>query len=77
MQNKVSEQISLDPVVNRTGNVWHVFLQGDLKNLLYGYKIDGKFQPEEGHYYDYSRVILDPYAKVDILLFSVLSIMPI
>ncbi|XP_039120235.1 isoamylase 1, chloroplastic isoform X2 [Dioscorea cayenensis subsp. rotundata] len=62
-ENKVSEQISLDPVVNRTGNVWHVFLQGDLKNLLYGYKIDGKFQPEEGHYYDYSRVILDPYAK--------------
>ncbi|KAJ0965571.1 hypothetical protein J5N97_026709 [Dioscorea zingiberensis] len=62
-ENRITEQISLDPVVNKTGDVWHVFLQGEFKDLLYGYKFDGKFCPEEGHYYDDSRIILDPYAK--------------
>lgn len=63
-QNRVTEQIPLDPLINKTGGVWHIFLKGDFKDMLYGYKIDGKFSPKEGHYYDSSRVLLDPYAKV-------------
>ncbi|XP_061991707.1 isoamylase 1, chloroplastic [Rosa rugosa] len=62
-QDKVTEQIPLDPVNNKTGNVWHVFLTGDVKDILYGYKFDGKFSPQEGHYYDSSKIVLDPYAK--------------
>ncbi|KAF3943950.1 hypothetical protein CMV_029539 [Castanea mollissima] len=61
--NKVAEQISLDPLTNKTGDVWHVFLKGDLKDMLYGYKFDGKFSPDKGLYYDSSRILLDPYAK--------------
>lgn len=38
--------------------------------MLYGYKFDGKFSPQEGLYYDYSRVLLDPYAKVSASSFS-------
>lgn len=64
MQNKVAEQITLDPLTNKTGDVWHVFLKGDFKDMLYGYKFDGKFSQEEGLYYDSSRILLDPYAKV-------------
>ncbi|XP_048330331.2 isoamylase 1, chloroplastic isoform X2 [Ziziphus jujuba] len=62
-ENRVSEEISLDPKTNKSGNVWHVFLKGDFDNMLYGYKFDGKLSPEKGHYYDYSRIVLDPYAK--------------
>uniref|UniRef100_A0A1J3HWY0 isoamylase n=1 Tax=Noccaea caerulescens TaxID=107243 RepID=A0A1J3HWY0_NOCCA len=62
-QNKVTEEIQLDPSTNRTGHVWHVFLKGDFKDMLYGYRFDGKFSPEEGHYYDSSNILLDPYAK--------------
>ncbi|CAL9236250.1 unnamed protein product [Arabidopsis halleri] len=62
-QNKVTEEIQLDPSRNRTGHVWHVFLRGDFKDMLYGYRFDGKFSPEEGHYYDSSNILLDPYAK--------------
>ncbi|MED6157612.1 Iron-sulfur assembly protein 1 [Stylosanthes scabra] len=61
--NKVTECIPLDPLINKTGGVWHVFLKGDFKDMLYGYKFDGKFSPQEGHYFDSSRVVLDPYAK--------------
>ncbi|KAK4564653.1 hypothetical protein RGQ29_006652 [Quercus rubra] len=62
-ENKVAEQISLDPLTNKTGDVWHVFLKGDFKDMLYGYKFDGKFSPDKGLYYDSSRILLDPYAK--------------
>nr|BAP91163.1 isoamylase1-type starch debranching enzyme [Amaranthus cruentus] len=62
-QNKITEEISLDPVINKTGDIWHVFLKGNFENMLYGYKFDGSFSPEEGHYYDPSLIILDPYAK--------------
>lgn len=64
MQNRVSEEVPLDPVTNKSGDVWHVFLKGDLSDVLYGYKFDGKFSPEEGQYYDSSRIVLDPYGKV-------------
>ncbi|KAL6292452.1 hypothetical protein ACE6H2_000594 [Prunus campanulata] len=62
-EDKVTEQLSLDPLTNKTGNVWHVFLKGDFKDTLYGYKFEGKFSPEEGLYYDSSKIVLDPYAK--------------
>lgn len=62
-QNRVTEEIPLDVATNRTGNVWHVFMKGDFKDMLYGYKFDGKFSPGEGHYFDPSRILLDPYGK--------------
>ncbi|XP_042444281.1 isoamylase 1, chloroplastic-like isoform X1 [Zingiber officinale] len=61
--NRVTEEVVLDPLVNKTGDVWHVFLQGEFENMLYGYKFDGKRSPEKGHYFDFSRILLDPYAK--------------
>lgn len=64
VQNKVTKEIPLDPLINKTGDVWHVFLEGEIEDMLYGYKFDGKFCPEEGHYFDSSRILLDPYAKV-------------
>ncbi|PHT75935.1 Isoamylase 1, chloroplastic [Capsicum annuum] len=63
---RVTEQIFLDPLVNKTGDVWHVFLKGDFENMLYGYNFDGKFCPEGGHYFDSSQIVLDPYAKATV-----------
>ena len=68
MQNRVTEKIFLDPLTNKTGDVWHVHLKGDFKDMLYGFKFDGSFSPEEGHYYDPSQIVLDPYAKVSFFL---------
>ncbi|XP_031499987.1 isoamylase 1, chloroplastic isoform X2 [Nymphaea colorata] len=62
-ENRITEQITLDPVVNKTGDVWHAFVLGNFKDMLYGYQVDGKFCPEEGHFFDSSRILLDPYAK--------------
>ncbi|KAG9449329.1 hypothetical protein H6P81_009294 [Aristolochia fimbriata] len=63
IKNRMTEQIRLDSETNKTGSIWHVFLQRDFSDMLYGYKFDGKFSPNEGQYYDSSRILLDPYAK--------------
>ncbi|XVE98873.1 hypothetical protein REPUB_Repub03eG0146500 [Reevesia pubescens] len=61
--SRVTEQISLDPLTNKIGDVWHVFLRGDFKDILYGYIFGGEFSPDKGQYYDSSKILFDPYAK--------------
>ncbi|KAG0482472.1 hypothetical protein HPP92_010556 [Vanilla planifolia] len=62
-KNRVTVEIPLDPLKHKTGSIWHVFVAGEFRDVLYGYKFDGKFSTEEGLYFDNSRVLLDPYAK--------------
>ena len=35
----------------------------DIEDLEYGYRIDGPYEPEKGHIFDKTKVLLDPYAK--------------
>ncbi len=48
---------------NRTGDVWHVFLEGLQPGALYLYRVDGPFNPEKGQRFDKNVYIIDPYAK--------------
>lgn len=47
----------------RTSNVWHGFLRGVLPGQLYGYRIQGPWDPENGHRCNIHKLCLDPYAK--------------
>ncbi|GJP55788.1 hypothetical protein CLOM_g14776, partial [Closterium sp. NIES-68] len=62
-QGKPSAEVPLHPILNRTGDVWHIYLPALSRNLLYGYRIDGPFAPQKGHRFDASKIVLDPYAK--------------
>eukprot|EP00252_Welwitschia_mirabilis_P001050 TRINITY_DN11018_c0_g1_i1.p1 TRINITY_DN11018_c0_g1~~TRINITY_DN11018_c0_g1_i1.p1 ORF type:complete len:788 (-),score=129.70 TRINITY_DN11018_c0_g1_i1:67-2430(-) len=62
-KGQVTKKITLDPVLNKTGDVWHVFLPGTLEHMLYGYVVEGRYCPGEGQRYDPSCILLDPYAK--------------
>ena len=55
-------EIPLDPTLNRTGDVWHVFVHGLAPDLLYGYRVHGPFAPKAGHRFNPQAVVLDPYA---------------
>jgi len=57
-----SRSIDLDPVRNRTGDVWHVWIQGLVPGQLYAYRIDGPYDPAVGHRYNFNRLLLDPRA---------------
>jgi len=55
-------EIPLDPEINKTGDVWHIFVENISDGLHYGYYVDGLFKPESGHRFDKNKLLIDPYA---------------
>ena len=62
MDAKSVRAIDLDPARNRTGDVWHVWLKGIAAGQLYAYRVDGPYQPSEGHRFNFNKLLLDPFA---------------
>ncbi|MCQ2586834.1 MAG: glycogen debranching protein GlgX [Treponema sp.] len=60
---KPSSVIELNPLFNKTGDIWHVFVCGAGEGTLYLYKIDGAYLPTEGLRFNSNKYIFDPYAK--------------
>jgi glycogen operon protein len=54
--------INLDSARNRTGDVWHVWIEGIGSGQLYAYRMDGPYEPREGHRFNFNRLLLDPFA---------------
>lgn len=50
-------------LADRSNHVWHVYLPGIKPGQLYGYRVDGPFEPGEGHRFNRNKVLIDPYAK--------------
>lgn len=55
--------IPLDPQRNRTAHYWHILVPDLSPGQIYGYRVDGPFDPSNGHRFDREKVLLDPYAK--------------
>src|SRR4051812_26884714 len=51
------------PLKEHTDQVWHAYLPDVLPGQLYGYRVHGPFEPAQGHRFNPSKVVLDPYAK--------------
>jgi len=52
------------PLEFRIGNVYAMTVFGlDIENTEYGFRMDGPFSPEEGHWFDRSKILMDPYAR--------------
>jgi isoamylase len=48
----------------RIGNVYAMTVFDlDIETVEYGFRMDGPFDPAQGHRFDYSKVLLDPYAR--------------
>ncbi len=52
----------LDPAHNRTGDIWHIWVKGLQPGQLYGYRMDGPYDPESGQWFDFGQLLLDPFA---------------
>ncbi len=49
----------------KIGSVFAMTVWGlDYEKTEYGFRMDGPFNPREGHWFDPSKLLLDPYAKV-------------
>ena len=55
--------LELNPAVNKTGSVWHIFVKGLKAGSLYLYRVDGPYNPPAGHRFNFNKYLLDPYAK--------------
>jgi isoamylase len=59
---KPSRVVDLDPPSHRTGDIWHVWVQGVPAGQLYAYRLDGPYHPREGHRFNPHMLLLDLYA---------------
>ena len=47
----------------RTDDVWHVYLSHVGPGQLYGYRVDGPYEPKAGHRFNANKLLIDPYSK--------------
>ena len=47
----------------RTGDIWHGYLTGIYPGQLYGYRVHGPYEPEQGHRFNPNKLLVDPYAR--------------
>ena len=59
---KAVRSIDLDPGRNRSGDVWHCWVAGIHSGQLYAYRVDGPYQPRDGHRFNFHNLLLDPFA---------------
>jgi isoamylase len=60
---KAASVVRLDPSANRTYYYWHVFVPNVRPGQLYGYRVEGPFDPSSGMRFDPTKVLLDPYGR--------------
>lgn len=56
-------RLELSSPEHRTGDLWHIWVEGLGPGQLYGYRADGPYEPAEGHRFNPKRLLLDPYAR--------------
>lgn len=58
-----SHVFDLAPELHRFGDIWSIFVEGIRQGQVYAWQADGPFEPENGHRFDGSRILVDPYAR--------------
>ncbi|MEM8714408.1 MAG: glycogen debranching protein GlgX [Cyanobacteria bacterium P01_A01_bin.3] len=58
-----SYTLSLLPDENRSFHYWHIFVPDLKPGQLYAYRSHGPYDPDRGHRFDRTKVLLDPYTK--------------
>ena len=53
----------LDPTLNKTFHFWHIFVRACTPGTYYAFRVDGPNNPAEGHRFNPSKVLINPYAR--------------
>ena len=62
-----ARRIALERSRHRTFNYWHVFVPDIMPGQLYGYRVHGPYEPENGLRFNPDKVLLDPYGRAVII----------
>jgi isoamylase len=60
------EEIERIELRERTDRIWHCYLPYCRLGQLYGYRVHGPHDPENGHRFNPNKLLLDPYAKATV-----------
>ena len=50
-------------VTERTHHIWHVYIPDCEPGQLYGYRVHGPYEPQQGHRFNPHKLLIDPYSK--------------
>ncbi|HXS36837.1 MAG TPA: glycogen debranching protein GlgX [Flavipsychrobacter sp.] len=50
-------------MIERSGNVWHIYIPGLKPGQIYGYRVYGSYDPANGARYNPNKLLIDPNAK--------------
>ena len=56
-------EIARHELTARTAQVFHAFVPGLGAGALYGFRVEGPYEPEKGHRFNAHKLLLDPYAR--------------
>jgi len=62
-QDSAFTEIELDPIVNKTGDIWHIWIERLGEGQVYGYRIDGEYNPDAGQRFNRNKLLIDPYSR--------------
>lgn len=62
LDNDEREAVRLN-LTEQTNLTWHIYVQGLMPGQLYGFRVSGPYEPENGHRFNPHKLVLDPYAK--------------
>jgi isoamylase len=51
------------PLRERTDLVWHAYLPDARPGTLYGFRVHGPYEPQQGHRFNPNKLLICPYAK--------------
>ena len=58
-----SEELVRIDVKHNTNNIWHIFIPSLAANQVYGYRVYGEYNPDQGLRFNHNKLLLDPYAR--------------
>ncbi|MDR6353586.1 isoamylase [Pseudomonas psychrotolerans] len=57
------EEIERIELPEFTNEIWHGYLPDARPGTLYGYRVHGPYEPQNGHRFNHNKLLIDPYAK--------------
>ena len=49
--------------LEQTHQIWHIYLPDFEPGQIYAYRVDGPFDPQNGHRFNVNKLLIDPYAR--------------
>jgi glycogen operon protein len=61
--NRSREEIDRIDIRETTAFIWHCYIPGLQPGQQYGYRVHGPWDPQNGHRFNPSKLLIDPYAQ--------------